>query len=192
MGQPLVLDLETKYSFHQYSNPQKLGISIVGIYDYNDQKFKSFYENELTKLFPLLENAAFVVGFNIDGFDLPVLQGYYPGDVSQFKTVDILTEIKNVLGRRLALNDVVKATLGKEKSGHGLEAINFYKEGNLEALKNYCLDDVGLTKELFEYGVKNGVVYYPDLSGKAPIRVDWQKYLKNQNKKTRVNLTLPF
>jgi len=165
---------------------------VVGVSDYKNETLRSFFENELNKLYPLLENASFLVGFNIDSFDLPVLQGYYPGDASQFKTVDILEEIKKTLGRRLALNDIVKATLGKKKSGHGLQAINYYKEGKLEELKKYCLNDVLLTKEVFDYGVKNGVVYYTDASGKVAIKVDWRKYLEDEGKKNNVTLTLPF
>ncbi len=192
MRYPLVLDLETKHTFRQYSDPKKLGISVVGIYNYKDGETKSFFENELTKLYPLLENASFLIGFNINSFDLPVLQGYYPGNISQFKTVDILEEIKKILGRRLALNDIVKATLGKRKSGHGLQAINYFKEGKFEELKKYCLDDVLLTKEVFEYGVKNGIVYYPDVSGKVSLKADWKKYLEDEGKKDNVSLTLPF
>lgn len=192
MRRPLVLDLETKYTFRQYSDPKKLGISVVGVYDYKNEVLKSFFENELMRLYPLLENASFLIGFNINSFDLPVVQGYYPGNTSQFKTLDILEEIKNVLGRRLALNDIVKATLGKKKSGHGLQAINYYKEGKLEELKKYCLDDVVLTKEVFEYGVKNGAIYYKDVSGKVAVKVDWKKYLKDEGKKDNVSLTLPF
>jgi len=192
MRYPLVLDLETKYTFRQHTDPKKLGVSMVGIYDYGSETLMSFFEDELTKLYPLLENASFLIGFNIDSFDLPVLQGYYPGDASQFKTFDILEDIKKILGRRLALNDIVKATLGKKKSGHGLQAINYYKEGKLEELKKYCLQDVLLTKEIFDYGVKNGVIYYPNLSEKTPIKVDWKKYLEDDGEKNNVSLTLPF
>jgi DEAD/DEAH box helicase domain-containing protein len=192
MRYPLVLDLETKYTFREYADPKKLGISVVGVYNYKDETLKSFFENELSKLYAILENASFIIGFNIDSFDLPVLQGYYPGNVSQFKTLDILVEIKNILGRRLALNDIVKATLGKKKSGHGLQAINYYKEGKFEELRKYCLDDVLLTKELFDYGVKNGTIYYPDVSDKVPLKVDWKKYLEEESKKNNVSLTLPF
>lgn len=192
MRYPIVLDLETKYTFRHYSDPKKLGISVAGIYDYKDNQLKSFFEKELPKLYPLLENASLIVGFNINSFDLPVLQGYYPGDVSQFKTIDILEEIKKILGRRLALDDIVKATLGKKKSGHGLQAINYYKEGKLEELRKYCLDDVLLTKEIFDYGVKNGVLYYLDVSGKAPIKVDWKKNLEEAEEKNDISLTLPF
>jgi len=192
MRYPLVLDLETKYSFRNFSDPKKLGISLVGVYDYKNGDLKAFWEKELNKLFPLLENASFIIGFNINNFDLPVLQAYYPGNIFQFRTLDILEDIKKILGRRLALNDIIKATLGRKKSASGLQAINYYQEGQLEKLKRYCLDDVLLTKELFDYGVKNDQIFYLDVSGKVPIKVDWKKYLNNQEEKQDVSLTLPF
>lgn len=192
MRKPVVLDLETKYTFRQYSDPKKLGVSVVAIYDYQKEKSFTFLEEEINKLFPYLENASLIIGFNINSFDLPVLQGYYPGNINQFKTFDILDEIKNIVGRRLALNDLIKATLGKKKSGHGLQAVNFFQEGNMTELKKYCLDDVMLTKELFDYGVTNGKIYYLDVNEKIPIKVDWKKYLHQNQNNNNVSLTLPF
>ena len=157
---PVILDLETKYTFRDFSEHKKLGVTVVAVYDYKNQSGKVFVESELNQLFPLLENASYVIGYNIVSFDLPVLQPYYPGIIDHFSTFDILDDIKNKIGKRLALNDVVFATFGKRKTGHGLMAIDYYKEGRWKELKQYCLDDVMLTKELFEYGIKNGEINY--------------------------------
>ena len=188
---PVVLDIETKYSFREFSDPKKLGISVVGLYDYRDKRTKSFKENELTKLFNLLEASSYIIGFNINSFDLPVLQAYYPGRIYHFPTFDLLDDIKAKIGKRLALNDLLFATLNKKKSGHGLQAIELYKEGKMEELTRYCLDDVVLTKELFEYGIEKGEIMYLNEKGKITITVDWKKYLKDQGKKES-HLTLPF
>jgi len=188
---PVVLDLETKYTFRDFDDPQKLGITTVAIFDYRDGRGKVFLEKELNKLYPILESASYIIGFNVRSFDLAVLQGYYPGRVDQFATFDILEDIRDKIGRRLALNDILFATLGKKKTGHGLMAIEYYKEGKIDKLKQYCLDDVMLTKEIFEYGVKNGEINYLDPAGKAVIKVDWKKYLKGQTSKD-THLTLPF
>lgn len=192
MSYPIVLDLETKYTFRKYSDPKKLGISVVAIYDYKTNKSFTFMEKDIHHLFKFLEKASFIIGFNILGFDLPVLQGYYPGNIFQFKTLDILEEVKKVVGRRLALNDLIMATLNKKKTGHGLQAIEYYHQGKIEKLKEYCLSDVLLTKELFDFGVKNGVIYYLDASGKVPIKVEWQKLLNNDSSCKEINLTLPL
>lgn len=191
MSHPLVLDLETQHSFREFSDPQKLKISVVGVYDYGADKFYAFEENELSQLFTLIEQAAYIVGFNIVSFDLPVLQAYYPGKVESLATFDILDDIRSRLGRRISLDDVVSATLGQKKSGHGLQAIEFYKEGKLAELKKYCLDDVRLTKEVFDYGLKNKEIYYPTTTGRSAIKVDWDKQIERK-KQNDLDMTLPF
>jgi len=188
---PVVLDLETKHTFREFDDPKQLGISVVAIYNYLDGQSKIFLESELNKLFPILEAASYLIGFNIRSFDLAVLQAYYPGRVEQFAVFDILDDIRGKIGRRLALNDIIAATLNKKKTGHGLMAINYYKEGKIDKLKKYCLDDVILTKEVFDFGVKNGEIYYFDPAGKATIKVDWKKYLEG-NGENNISLTLPF
>lgn len=188
---PVVLDLETKYTFREVDDPKKLGITVVAVYDYKTGESRVYEERELNSLFPVLENASYIIGFNIRTFDIPVLQGYYPGDVTHFSIFDIMDEIKSNLGRRLSLNELISATLGKKKTGHGLQAIEFYKEGRWDELKKYCMDDTMLTKELFDFGVKNKQIFYLNEVGKIPIKVDWQKYLEREESND-MPLTLPF
>jgi len=189
---PIVLDLETKYTFRAQPDTKKLGISVVAIYDYRDNQGKVFLESELNKLYPLLESASYVVGFNVRSFDLQVLQGYYPGNVEQFGVFDILEDIKEKIGHRLSLNDVLSATVNKKKTGHGLQAIGYYENGEFEKLKQYCMDDTMLTKEIFDYGVKNNEIYYFNEAGKSTIKVSWKKYLEEDRNNKDVSLTLPF
>lgn len=188
---PLVFDLETKHTFREFAEHEKLGVTVVSAYDYGQNKSHIFLEKEINSLFPLLENASYLIGFNIRSFDLPVLSPYYPGDTSHFPVFDLLDDIKEKIGFRLSLNDVVNATLGKKKSGHGLMAIELYKEGKIKELSQYCLDDTMLTKELFDFGVKTGEIYYLTSIGKSTIKVDWKKYLEEDNNKD-THLTLPF
>lgn len=191
MRYPVVLDLETKHSFKEFSEHKKLGISVVCIYDYADNQLKAYFEHELNTLFPVLENASIIIGFNHESFDMPVLQAYYPGDVKQFKTFDLLEDIRQKIGRRLALNDLISATLGKKKTGHGLQAIDLYREGKLDELKSYCMADVDLTRQLFEHGVKQEEVNFMDVTGKSTLKVSWKKYTK-ENQANSISLTLPF
>ena len=189
---PVVLDLETKYRFDEVDDKRKLGVSVVGLYDYQTQVSKAYEEPEFPALFKILEHCSYIIGFNNDGFDIPVLAPYYPGDLSRFPSLDLLSEIKRKIGRRLSLNDVARVTLGKQKSGHGLQAIDFWREGKMEELKRYCLDDVMLTKELFEYGAEHGEIFYLNEVGKIAIHVDWKKYLDAAPAAHDTHLPLPF
>ncbi|MBI4058458.1 ribonuclease H-like domain-containing protein [Candidatus Gottesmanbacteria bacterium] len=191
MAQPIVFDVETQLTFRdaKSSDPSKLKVSMVGVYDYSLDKYISFTEQELIQMFPLFENASLVIGFNINHFDLQVLKPYYVGDVRIFPTLDLLEEIEKNLGFRLSLDDLVRETLGSPKKGHGLLAIDYFRNNEIEKLRNYCLSDVKLTKELYEYGKQYGKVYYKNAAGRQEIRVAWNK---TGNVSSSVNLTLPW
>lgn len=190
MAKPVVLDLETQYSFHEKGkDPKALKVSIVGIYDYRDNQFKAFFENELNRLWPILEKASLIIGFNIRKFDLPVLSPYYVGDLNKFPILDLLDEVKRSLGKRIALNELAKETLGEKKSAHGFLALDFYRKGEFEKLKKYCLNDVRLTRDLYEFGKREGRVLYLGARGRKEIRVNWGKEKKE---KKAIDLTLPI
>lgn len=189
---PVVLDLETKHTFREFDDHKKLGISVVAVYNYADDKGQVFTEKELSKLYPILENASYIVGYNIRSFDLPVLQAYYPGNVEVFPLFDILDDIREKIGRRIGLNDVAFATLNEKKTGHGLMAIDYYKEGKWDELKKYCMDDVWVTKKLFDYGLEKGEIFYMNEIGKISIKVDWKKYREGNEGSGDMPLTLPF
>ncbi len=191
MSSPIVLDLETQHIFRDVAyNHKKLKVSVVGIYDYATNCFEAFFENELQTLFAKLEMASFIIGFNINKFDLPVLSPYYLGSIKQFETVDLLDEVEKSLGFRVALDDLARATLGVKKSGHGLTAIEYFKKGEFNKLKEYCLQDVRITKELYEYGKNNGKLFFLDARGKKEIPVNFSKGKRQSNKS--ISLSLPF
>lgn len=160
----IVFDLETKNTFDEAGSPDPaaLDISIVGIYDYATDKYECFEENELAKLWPYFEKADMIIGYNSDHFDIPILNKYYPGDLTQLKSIDLMQEIKKNLGKRIGLGSIAESTLGYGKSGHGLDAIYWWKNGEIEKIKKYCLDDVRVTKELYEYMRDNKKVKYRD------------------------------
>ena len=188
---PVVIDLETKHTFREFADPQKLGVTVLALYDYATGKQHIYTEDNLSSVFPLLENASYIIGYNIASFDLPVLQPYYPGNVEDLTLFDILDDIREKIGRRIGLNDVASATLGEKKTGHGLMAIDYYKEGKWDELKKYCMDDVMVTKRLFDYGVENKEIYYLNELGKVMIPVAWRKYLEDGGK-SQPPMTLPF
>jgi DEAD/DEAH box helicase domain-containing protein len=55
---------------------------------------------------------------------------------------------------------VAQATLQCSKSGSGWDAIKLFREGRMDELKKYCIDDVRLTKDIYEYGLKNGKILF--------------------------------
>jgi len=129
------------------------------------------------------------VGFNINKFDLPVLSPYYIGDLSKIPTLDLLDHVHKILGFRLALDDLARATLGVKKSGHGLLAIDLFRNNKIYELFQYCLSDVRITKDLYEYGRKEKKLYFQGTHGKKEIPIDWGDIT---HQASSVELTLPI
>jgi DEAD/DEAH box helicase domain-containing protein len=162
----VVLDVETKKTFDEVGGyfPDKLEVSFVGVCvrqgTSGPGEMLGFFENDLPKLFPLLEKADVVIGFNIDSFDMQTLVPYYSADITRIPTLDVMMRIKDSTGHRIGLDAVAKATLGIGKTGDGLDAIKYYKNGNLQALSEYCLQDVAVTRDVYDYGLQKGSVKF--------------------------------
>ncbi|MBI1978344.1 MAG: ribonuclease H-like domain-containing protein [Candidatus Omnitrophica bacterium] len=167
----LVLDLETQKTFDQVgrNNLHKLKVSVVGIYDYLTNEYRIYEESEIHTLEERLRSSELLIGFNIRRFDLPVLAPYLFSSTESFAVLDLMEEIEKVRGHRVGLHSVAQATLGIAKTGEGWNAVNLYGQGRMEELKKYCLNDVRLTKEIYDYGVRENRVYF--ISNR-----DWKKY----------------
>lgn len=169
----VVLDVETQKSFDEVGgrNFDRLGISVAGIYRDSIKTYEAYEEKELGALNQILSEAELIIGFNSKCFDYIVLQPYLKVPLSKLPTLDIMDELKLILGHRVSLNSVAKGTLGIGKNGDGLEAIALYKRGEIEKIKKYCLNDVKLTKEIYEFGIKNQWVKYLSKDGSRTLQV---------------------
>lgn len=165
MSKKIVLDLETQKSFEEVGGRGKnhlLKISVCGIYDYSTNQYTIYEEHELPRLASVLQTADQIIGFNIKNFDFAVLQPYMNFNMDELPYYDILEEIERVIGHRVKLESVAQGTIGSGKSGNGLEALLYYKNGRMDLLKKYCLDDVRVTKEVYDYALKNQKLLYRD------------------------------
>jgi DEAD/DEAH box helicase domain-containing protein len=172
----VVFDIETKNAFDDVggrNNLTALQISVLGAYLYSANEYTIFEEKELPEFEKILQKKPLLVGFNSRRFDMPILQQYMHFDLKTLLQLDIMEELANILGHRVSLDSVAQATLGKSKSGSGMDAIRFFRNGEMEKLKKYCLDDVKITKEIYEYGAKHGEVFYTPkfgtTKGRAPV-----------------------
>ncbi len=190
----VVFDIETIHDGPSFFMPEldKLDISVVGIYDSLTDSYQAFEKWELGKLWPILEKTDVLVGYNSDHFDIPVLNRFYPGELGHIKSVDLLKEIKNTVGRRFKLDNVAQATLGRGKSGDGMQAFEWWRAGEREKVKEYCLDDVRITKEIFDYALKNGTLKYTDFGGEVrEFKIKTAGWMKKERGAAMTH-TLPF
>lgn len=155
---------------HVDVNEQEL--IVVAIHDSLTNEFSSYSREELPQLWPIMEKADLLIGFNSNSFDIPLLNRYYPGDLTVIPSLDLLVEVQNVLGRRIRLQSIAEATLGRGKSGDGLQAGVWWREGKQDKVREYCIDDVRLTRELYDYAMENGKLKYKDLREKRDIKLD--------------------
>lgn len=174
MGE-VVFDIETKNTFAQVgsSKPVDLDISLIGLYSYATGEYKAFKEDEIDGVWEYMYGATRIIGYNSLYFDVPLLEKYAPRSLKHIPHLDLLAVIKGSLGHRLKLDSVAEATLGEKKSGHGLQAVEWYAQGEWEKIEKYCLDDVRITKDVYEFGLKNRQLFYPDVSGIKPFPVDF-------------------
>src|SRR3989339_1408603 len=192
MFNEIVFDIETQNTFADVENDfKKFKISVISIYSYITDKYESFAEDELGKLWPILERADRLIGYNSEHFDLPILNNYYLGDLSKLAHLDIMKQIKESLGIRLKLSDVAEATLDNiTKSADGLQAIRWWKEGKIDEIKKYCEQDVRVTKELYDFGLANNQLFYKSFKGEVlPFAVNFKPPATVAQ---AINYTLPF
>jgi len=191
----IVFDLETKNAFDDVGgrdNFAALKISVLGCYLYSTNEYKVFEEKELPEFENILQKKPLLVGFNSKRFDTAVLQPYIRFDLKQIPQLDIMEELQKFLGHRVSLESVAQATLGRSKTGSGMDAIRFWRNGEIEKLKAYCLEDVRITKEIFEYGAKHGELFYTPKFGSAKGRapVNWKLSHPDENEEPKKQQSL--
>ncbi len=170
----IVFDLETQNIFSDVgsNDPTALDISVATAYDSETDIYTTVTVDEIDSLWPIFEKADALVGYNSNHFDIPLLNKYYPGDLTQIKSIDLLEAIKASLGRRLRLDSVAQATVGAKKSADGLQAVRWWREGKIKEIKKYCEQDVRVTKQIFEYARANGHVKFKDGTRNRELPID--------------------
>lgn len=173
----VVFDLETQRSFEDVggrTQMHKLGVSIGVAYRYDTDEFITYSEPEIQDLITLLCGADLIVGYNILGFDYEVLRGYTDRDLASLPSRDLMRDLEARLGFRPKLESVASATLGTGKSADGLQALEWWKQGEIEKIAEYCREDVRVTRDLYDFGKRNRCVMVSRFGGKPrQVEIDW-------------------
>ena len=175
----LYFDLETQKSADDvggWGNIHEMKLAVGVVWDSCEQEYFSYLEGAASQLVTKLRTADLVVGFNVKKFDYGVLQPYADFDLDEITTFDMLIDVNKKLGHRLSLNHLAENTLNAEKSADGLVSLQWYKEGKIDKIIEYCKQDVEITRDLFLYGESHGYVKYSTRSGVAKdLQVDWER-----------------
>ncbi len=187
----VVFDIETKNIFQDVGSrdPIDLDISLVGLYDYETDKYHTFLEEEFPKMWEFIKKADLLITFNGEYFDIPLLNKYYKkaglGDLKDIRSLDVFKEIKNTSGKWLKLDNIAVGTFGINKSGDGLDAVKWWREGEIEKIKKYCLDDVKITKDVYEYAMKNKKLIYKEGPFMKEVKLDTRHWEPTAEVKTQ-------
>ncbi len=189
----VVFDIETSNIFSEVgsNDPVDLDISVVCIYEYKNDKYSSFTQEQFSELWKILEQADMLITYNGDHFDIPLLNKYYSGDLLKIKSLDLLKELRNSAGRRMKLDQIAEGTFGTHKSGNGLDAVKWWREGEVDKVIKYCIDDVRITKDVYEYALKNGKLIFKEGPNLNEVKLDTSEWETPPSSPT-LNHTLPF
>lgn len=171
----VIFDCETQKLFSEISSndPADLGISLVSLYartvDETQREISghmySFWEHELAQMWPHFLSAKRVIGFNSNKFDVPALRKYAPPTFARLPHFDLMDHVRNALDHALSLNVLATNTLGAQKTDVGTNAVLYWKSQKpeeLAKLKMYCEADVLLTRDLYDFGVREKKLKYMD------------------------------
>jgi DEAD/DEAH box helicase domain-containing protein len=149
-------------------------MSCAVLYDSKKDQYFEFLEDQVDQLIQHLKICDLVVGFNVKRFDFRVLAGYSDFNFEALPTLDILEDVHNRLGYRLSLDHLAKVTLSRKKTADGLQALQWWKQGRIREIIDYCKKDVEITRDLFLYGQQNGYLLFQNKAKKTVrIPVKW-------------------
>ena len=152
----MVLDVETRRSAAEvggWHRADLMGVSVAVLYDSKGDCFTEYEQEDLPAMFERLREAGLVIGFNSSRFDYAVLQR---------------------LSYRVSLDNLARATLNAPKSADGMQALQWWKEGNLASIAEYCRKDVEITRDVYLFGHREGYLLFTNKAGQqVRVVVEW-------------------
>lgn len=166
----MVLDVETQYLSDEvpggWNAIDKLKVALVVTWD-EASGMRVWYEPDVPGLLEETRNFNPIVTFNGERFDFQVLSAY--GDVSHLRgkrSTDIMIHLKDRLGFRVKLDSLAASTLGRGKSGSGIQSVEWWRSGDpalRQKVADYCKMDVELTRDIYLFGRDKGYVLLNDI-----------------------------
>ncbi len=197
-GQNIVcFDLEIKQEIGKngvtWNTHNLMGISVGVLFDFRTMDYTVHMDDNINSLVERINSAEVVTGFNINGFDLKLLQAdpLVVTPVAPKKVYDILYESRRAVGFNpdqpygrfpsgLKLDNHLEGTFGKDdmKTADGAQAPIMWQNKQLGTLISYCVRDVKCEAKLFRHIWDHGWVKTPTHGQKTVIKP--QTFLKGE------------
>jgi DEAD/DEAH box helicase domain-containing protein len=158
----VVFDIETKKTAAEVGGWHKVrDMEIAVLVAHSESEgFRSFTEKNVDDFILMLKKADLVVGFNHMRFDYEVLSAYTDENLRSLPNLDILQYVEKTIGFKLKLDHLAEFTLGRNKTANGLEAVEWFRQGRIDLVEEYCKEDVKITRDLYLHGLKNGYLQF--------------------------------
>lgn len=139
-----------------------MGISVIGVYDFVENKYRVFLEDNLNELQELIEKREFCIGFNNENFDNKLLVAHSI-NIPEEKSFDLLKAIKEVTGtfKGLGLGAICEANFTTSKNGDGAFAPILWQQKQYGKVIDYCLNDVTMTLKILNQIIEIGYLVDP-------------------------------
>ncbi len=166
----VIFDLEIKNVIDgdqiTWDDKHKMGISVGVARIFGSGETMVFMDDNLSELADLLEKAPLISGFNIIGFDIPLLEATLGRKLNLNKIYDMLEVSRRSVGwsegkyfpKGLRLNDHLSGIFDDKKTEDGADAPIFWQEKKLGRLISYCVADVHRETKLFAHMQNQGWV----------------------------------
>jgi DEAD/DEAH box helicase domain-containing protein len=171
-------DLESQKLFEEVGgrDASKLLLACGVTWSTARNDFAVYWEKDAQALIAELKSADRVIGFNTIKFDYEVLRPYAPNEnFRALRSIDILQDVFRTLNFRLSLDSIARATLGTTKTADGIMSVEWFRQGELDKVAEYCKADVDITRRVYEFGRDHGFLhYYSKLGSKLKVPVNWR------------------
>lgn len=172
-------DLETQNLFQDVGGRQnisKLKVACAVTWSTVRNGFAVYWEKDVPTLVDELKSATRTIGFNLREFDYKVLQPYTPETrFASLPTLDLMLDLQKVLGFAISLDSIASASLGEGKTADGIQSVEWFRNGELDKVAEYCKADVDVTRRVYEFGRNNGYIFYRSkLGSKLKVAVNWK------------------
>lgn len=171
-------DLESQKLFEEVGgrDASKLLLACGVTWSTARNDFAVYWEKDVQALIAELKSADRVIGFNTIKFDYEVLRPYAPNEnFRALRSIDILQDVFRTLNFRLSLDSIARATLGTTKTADGIMSVEWFRQGELDKVAEYCKADVDITRRVYEFGRDHGFLhYYSKLGSKLKVPVNWR------------------
>jgi len=178
MDKMLIVDLQTKLSYDDVGGKKgmdKMGISVAGLFDYSTNKITFYDEEHIEAFIQELYSAKLIMGMNLTKFIYRVLAAFSENDFSKLKSLDVLEYFKKRLTFKPTLEGLFNGTLGIKKFDTNDNYVPMlFKQGRFDEIKSLCNQNIDDLKNLFDFGMTKGFVFYDDKAGQRwKISVNW-------------------